>query len=63
MSDANVSSIADEELLRRAVRSARGKRAGPRWAAVSEVFCLGSTFATQLCRRFDVDPDEKVKRA
>ncbi len=61
MSDGSVSSIADNELLARAVRGARGRRVGPRWVAVSEAFCLGSTFAMQLCRRFNVDPNEKVK--
>lgn len=62
-----VDTIPDEELLRRAVRTARCRsmRKGvkhPRWTAVMDAFCLGSTFAHQLCRRFDLDPDEEVKR-
>lgn len=65
MSLADVSSIPDTELLWRAVRAARarhGARKHPRWIAVMEVFALGSTFASQLCRRFGFDPDEVVTR-
>ena len=62
-----VRNIADEELLRRAVRSARDTtyRKGvkyPRWVGVMRVFALGSTYAHELCQRFDLDPDEMVKR-
>lgn len=58
----DVSSIPDEELLKRAVSSCRPRRRSAlRWVAVSEAFCLGSTFSSQLCRRFGLDPDEKVK--
>ncbi|WP_310619646.1 hypothetical protein [Flexibacterium corallicola] len=59
-----VSSIADNELLRRAVGNARrkqGRSRHPRWVAVMDVFGLGSTYACELCRRFDLDPDEQVK--
>lgn len=59
-----VADIPDAELLRRAVRGARC--AGPtphyRWVAVMAAFALGSTYAAQLCRRFDLDPDEFVWR-
>lgn len=62
----SVADIPDEELLRRAVTSARGKyRAGfghMRWQAVMTCFGLGSTYAHQLCRRFGLDPEEVVKR-
>lgn len=63
----DVSQIPDEELLRRAVRGARRRdyRKGfkhQRWIAVSDVFCLGSTYSAQLCRRFGLDPEEMVKR-
>lgn len=58
--------ISDEELLRRAVRSARQKKYGhvkhPRWVGVMDSFSLGSTYARNLCRRFGFDPDEMVKR-
>ena len=59
--------IADEELLRRAVRGARGRkyRKGakhPRWVAVQDVFSLGATYSVSLCRRFGLDPHETVKR-
>jgi hypothetical protein len=58
-----IADISDEELLRRAVRSARAKSRGfqPRWVAVMERFELGSTYARQLCRRFDFNPDEQVR--
>lgn len=66
MTEQTVDDIQDEELLRRAVRNARSKdrRNLPveRWVCVTHAFALGSTFAHQLCRRFGLDPDEKVKR-
>lgn len=57
--------ISDAVLLERAVRSARvnrGRGYHARWAGVMDAFGLGSTYARDLCRRFDIDPDEKVKR-
>ncbi len=65
--DHSVSSITDDELLRRAVLSARDSRyrkgiKHSRWVAVMSAFCLGSTFAHQLCARFGIDPDEQVRR-
>lgn len=62
--DGSVADIPDIELLRRAVMAARdrGRRGKhPRWTAVMHTFQLGSTYAWQLCRRFDLDPDEVVK--
>lgn len=58
----DVSDISDEELVRRAVRNAwpKDRVRVPRWSAVGEVFALGSTYSTQLCRRFDVDPNKLV---
>ncbi len=63
----SVRDIPDEELLRRAVKSARsGKywKGTPhhRWIAVMDACALGSTYAHQLCERFGLDPDEMVKR-
>jgi hypothetical protein len=63
----SVRDIPDEKLIERAVRSARCRdsRKGylhPRWVAVMDCFGLGSTYAYELCRRFGLDPDEKVKR-
>lgn len=60
----HVSSITDDELLRRAVTSARGKTSQPmpRWVAVMNAFQLGSLFSRQLCIRFGLNPDEQVKR-
>jgi len=59
-----VSDISDEELLRRAVTYARSPayKRSPRWVAVMRTFGLGSTYAAELCRRFDLDPDEVVVR-
>jgi hypothetical protein len=45
------------DLVERAVRNAR--QPGPRWCAVKATFALGSTRATELCRRFGLDPDEE----
>lgn len=61
----NAAYIPDAELLRRAVRNCRrGNRRekSPLWSVVSDRFALGSTFSRQLCRRFELDPDEMVKR-
>jgi len=62
-----VADIADEDLLRRAVANARARdlrKGAPhtRWAAVADVFALGSTYSAQLCGRFGFNPDEMVKR-
>ena len=65
MSEPSVRNITDEELLARAVKNARARRKRerhPRWVAVMDAFALGSTYATQLCQRFSLDPDEMVKR-
>lgn len=59
----NALQIPDTELLRRAVVNARSHhRRGrhQRWVAVMEVFACGSTEAVELCRRFDINPDEAV---
>lgn len=64
-SEKTVASIPDEELLRRAVTNARSVRSRgyqPRWTAVMDTFGLGSTYAWQLCKRFELNPDEKVRR-
>lgn len=37
----------------------RGKE---RWVIVMEVFAVGSTVAHALCREFDLDPDEVLKK-
>ena len=65
--EATVASIPDEELLRRAVANCRSRNHGKgvyheRWVAVMSTFTLGSTFAYQLCRRFELDPEQRVKR-
>lgn len=62
MSEPSVNDIGDDLLLRRAVRSGRRVKTGgePRWVRITRLFGLGSTYAQQLCRRFEVDPDERV---
>ena len=54
-----VADIPDNELLRRVVQTVTRKprRQEFAWAAVMTAFGLGSTYASQLCRRFGIDPD------
>lgn len=62
MSDEATPGISDEELLRRAVITARkGRGHQPRWLCVMDTFMLGSTYARGLCLRFGLDPEEKVR--
>jgi hypothetical protein len=59
----DVNNIPDSELLGRAVRSfvtSTARNSKPRYLAVSQVFCLGSTYSRQLCVRFGMDPDGAV---
>lgn len=50
------------QLLARAVAHPKGWKAGHvRWAAVGDVFCVGSTTATNLCKALQIDPHEKRK--
>lgn len=52
----------DVSLLEWAVGHAGNNAAdpGPRWSHVAALFGLDSTSAAALCRRFAVDPDERV---
>lgn len=50
----------DAELVKRAVRSATSTTHTYAFACVAEKFCVGSTIARELCRRFDIDPDQVV---
>lgn len=62
--DGTVSEIPDSELLERAVRSARDRNKRgkhTRAEAVMWAFAHGSTYASQLCRRFGLDPGELVR--
>ena len=61
MSERSVADIPDEELLLRALRNINPRRKKPRWSAVMDAFGLGSTYAHQLCARFDLDPDEEIR--
>lgn len=51
----------DEELLLRVVRGC-WEAGRPRWAVVVDRFAVGSTLATALCIRFDLNPDEIGER-
>lgn len=50
----------DDGLVERAVRNATPTKHRPRWASVMRVFGVGSTSAQNLCRRFNLDPDETL---
>lgn len=56
----------DNVLLFRAVTNARPVRdvrnGVPRWKAVMDTLQLGSTYSREICARFGLDPDEKVRR-
>lgn len=62
-----VADIPDVELLRRAVKQCRSLhwakgRGHTRREAVMDTFLLGSGYSEQLCKRFNLDPFEMVKR-
>lgn len=53
--------LTDAGLVERAVRNAgRTGPPRPRWAAVRDVFAVGSTSARVLCRRYGLNPDGEV---
>lgn len=48
-----------QELVARAIRLAKPRRgSSPRWVLVRDLFGVGSTTATQLCREHGFDPSE-----
>lgn len=54
-----------EDLVERAVRNAKPRRARvlvQRWIAVKETFAVGRNMAEDLCHRYGIDPDEMVPR-
>lgn len=55
----------DQELMQRWLRAQPlAKRGGMfLWSKVGEQFCIGSTSATQVCRRHGFEPDTIVKRS
>lgn len=63
---ADVNDIPDNELLQRVLRNmmrrGRSREKLPLWSIVADNFALGSGYASQLCRRFGLDPDQIVKR-
>lgn len=51
----------DAVLVESAVRNAgRSGQRRERWAAVMDALAVGSTMAWDLCRRFNLDPEERV---
>lgn len=56
--------VSDDDLLSRAVRNAHWqvKVGEPRWVGVMAAFACGSGLAMMLCRRFELDPDEIVRK-
>jgi len=56
--------LSDGELLCRAVTYSRpcGFEVVEKWRAVASLFGVDPAFAQSLCKRFGVDPDEKVVR-
>lgn len=62
----SVNDIPDNELLQRVIRNlykrCRSHEKLPLWSIVADKFGLGSGYASELCRRFGLDPDEMVKR-
>lgn len=64
MPEPSVNDIPDNELLGRAVRDCRrgrGRGRAPLWSVVSYRFALGSGYSAQLCRRYGLDPEERVR--
>ncbi|WJM94660.1 hypothetical protein QEP73_13740 [Pseudomonas defluvii] len=54
----------EHELVGRAVRAVSGtsRYKTPRWALMKDAFGCGSGVATALCRRFNLNPDEELRR-
>lgn len=59
----SVTNIKDSDLIKSAIRNARPRKftSSPRWAAVMDVFALGSTYSVELCQLHGFDPHEKVQ--
>lgn len=56
--------IKDRDLIWGVMHNMRGdNRSGtPRWVLVRNLFAVGSTVAHALCREFELDPDEVLKK-
>ena len=61
--EASVRDIADSELVRRVIYGLKPTRNFPLWVRVMDIFCLGSTYATQLCHIHGANPDATKKSA
>lgn len=55
--------ITNRDYVERAMKNLRNHGPYPRmrWALVKETFAVGSTTAAELCRQFNLDPDELIK--
>jgi len=60
-----VTDYSDADLVKRAVRNAKPNINGtaPRWVAVMDTFGLGRTYAYELCRLHDLNPDDPIEGA
>ena len=54
--------ISDTELVERAVRNAKPRKAGlhPYWVAIKETFGTGSTVSHEICKRHGIDSDSMI---
>lgn len=55
--------VNDNNLVRRAFANATNLAGSPRprWAVIAATFALGSTYASELCRKLGKDPDELIE--
>lgn len=58
----SLAGLSDTELLRRAIRGLRGGDGpqAPRWAVAMDTLGLTSAGAVALCRRLNLDPNERM---
>jgi len=52
-----------EDLLKRAILNARPDKVNgtaPRWVAMCDAFAVGSSVAWDLCKAFDLNPDQQM---
>lgn len=50
-----------ERVMRNITRPGKGVHCSPRWAVVRNTFGVGSCVAWDLCREFELDPEEILK--
>jgi hypothetical protein len=62
--------LTERDLITRAINGATSTYQGsvlagnaapkPRWAILKHLFCCGSTEAANICRHYNLDPDEQI---